>query len=145
MSVQGAFAVVLAGVALVVTGAAVVITFRRLVTDRQRPAVLTAMTLAQRRRAMRQIRKGQPVAGDELVGVRAVATEAAGMRHLALLFAGTTVLFVGQALFPLFPPVLRVIDAVAAAAQALAALAFLHTSGRARRFLAAHPDVGAHR
>lgn len=139
VSVQGLFAVVMAVVAVVVTAIAVVIVFRRMTAERERPAVLAAMTPGQRRRAMRQIRKAQPVADDELVGVRAVAVQAADQRGLALLFAGTTVLFAAQAIFPLFPPVLRVIDAVAAAAQAFAALAFLHTSGRARRFLRAHP------
>ena len=143
MSVQGWASVVLGVVAVVVTGVAVVIVFRRLTAARERPVVLASMTPGQRRRAARQVRRGEPVAGDELAGARAVAAEAAGQSGLALVFAGTTVAFIAQALFPSSPAVVRVIDAVAGAAQALAALAFLHASRRARRFLAAHPGPTA--
>lgn len=140
MSVQGAFAVVMAVVAVVITAIAVVVLFRRMTAERERPAVLASMTPAHRRRAMRQIRRGHPVADDELDAVRAVATQASDQRGLALLFTGTTVLFAAQAIFPLFPSVLQAINAGAAAAQALAALTFAHVSSRARRFIAAHPD-----
>lgn len=76
VSLQGIFAVVMA---VVVTVIAVVIVFRRMIAEGERPAVLAAMTPGQRRRAVRQIRRGQPVADDELVGVRAEALAVVGL------------------------------------------------------------------
>lgn len=140
MSAQGWAAVVLGVLGVVVTAVALVAQFRRLTFGRERPVASVAMTSAQRRRATRQLRRGQRVVAEEVAGVRAVATEAAGHGGLALMFAGTTMVFAAAAIYPLSTTVVHVIYAVIAVAQAFAALALLHASNRARRFLAAHPD-----
>lgn len=140
MSAQGVLALTLAAVGLVVTVVALVLVLRRLSAARQHPVVSSGMTMAQRRRAMRQIRRGEVVADDEVAGVRAVAREAAGNRLLALVFAGTTVVFAAQALLVTLPTALRALDVVVAAIQAAVVVAFLHVAARARDFLRAHPD-----
>ena len=148
MSAQGWAAVALGVVAVGLTGTAMVLVVRQLLAAFARPAVLAAMTLAQRRAAMRQVRKDQMVTGQALPAVRAVAVELAGQRALALLFVGLAVLFAAQALFPLHPAVLRVVNAVVAVPQVLVAALFASNARRARRWLAAHPDpagVGAGR
>lgn len=140
MSAQGWVALVLGVAGVVVAAVALVAQFRRLTSGRQRPAASVAMTPAQRRRATRQLRRGQPVVAEEVAGARAVAAEAAGYGGLALMFAGTTMVFAAAAIYPVFTTVVHVIYAVIAAAEGLAALALLHSFNRARRFLAAHPD-----
>ena len=140
MSAQGWAALVLGVAGVVVFGLALVVQLRRLAAGRARPVASAAMTSAQRRRATRQLGQGQRVADEEVAGVRAVAVEAAGQRGLALMLAGTTMVFAAAALYPVFTTVVHVIYAVIAAAQGGAALVLLRASSRGRRFLVAHPD-----
>ena len=139
VSAQGVLALALSAVGLVVTVVALVLVFRRLGAARQHSVVLAGVTLAQRRRAMGQIRRGEAVGDAEVAVVRAVARDVAGNRVLALVFAGTSVAFVGQALLTTFPA-LRVLDAVVAALQAAVVVVFLRTAAHACDFLRAHPD-----
>lgn len=136
MSLDGWILQVLAGVIVVL---AVVFTLRQLAHTQ--PTVLTAMTTHQRRRAMRQVRRREPVADRDLAGARAVAADAAGQRVLGLMLALTAVVMSVLVISVSIPVVTEVFLVVATAALVAAAIDVYYTAGRARLFLRGHPDV----
>lgn len=105
------------------------------------PAVLTAMTPRRRQQAMRQVRRREPVAGEDLAGVRAVAAEATGQRvlgwGLALLGVELALLVASVSL----SLAVEVFLVVVTAAVVAAAIDSMYTAARARAFLREHPDA----
>ena len=105
-------------------------------------SVRAATTRGQRRRALAQIRSGQPLAPEQAPLVRAVAVALASQGGPALTYTGLTLACVSTMLrsLPGWVLVLAGIAGVGNAAVAVVAAAGHH---RGRRFLAAHPDLGA--
>lgn len=147
MGVQGAlaWALVVVGIALAVV--ALVVIFSKATSGRSRPAVLVAMTRPQRRRAAGLVRRGGPVASEELAGARAIAADQAGQAHVALLGAAGAALAASSLLFPwstgVMPGWVSALFIAALALQVASAATVLVSVRRAHRFMAANPEPGA--
>lgn len=94
-----------------------------------------SMTASQRRRALRQIRGGEPTDAADREHVRAVAAGLASPSGFVLVFGGFALISVGQVLGS-SPPWLLVPAGVAAAGNLVITVALAYDYRRAHRFLA---------